>query len=300
MRIYLSLASILLACGPTGPTLESTTGTSDGPSGTTASPPDPTTTAPTTADHNDDTSSSADISTAAITSSSGGVMPALDEGSIVDCDIFAQDCPAGQKCAAHDADGGGTWNATKCVPVTGDGAPGEPCTVIDGPVSGLDDCAFGSMCWEVDENDHGTCFALCTGSERDPICPPAHFCPLSGDGLLNLCTPICDPLVGECPGSDLCIPGGDTFFCVFDASGDEGQLNDPCEFVNVCDPGLVCLDAGAASSACDAGSLGCCQPFCHFPDAACPNPDQQCVPWFDPRMDIPPGFEDVGVCAIPP
>ena len=81
-----------------------------------------------------------------------------------------------------------------------------------------------------------------------------------------------------------------------------GKANDPCELANSCAKGLVCINAATASSACMQGSQGCCQPFCEFMmgmDGDCPNPDQKCVQWFDPMLPIPPGLEDVGVCAIP-
>lgn len=62
----------------------------------------------------------------------------------------------------------------------------------------------------------------------------------------------------------------------------------------------MCLNTLAASSACPQDVPGCCQPFCNFANNdPCPNPDQSCVQWFDPRMPILPGYEDVGVCAIP-
>jgi hypothetical protein len=46
--------------------------------------------------------------------------------------------------------------------------------------------------------------------------------------------------------------------------------------------------------------MGCCTPFCEFPDGACPNPDQQCVQWFDPMM-LPEGDPqlDIGFCGVP-
>jgi hypothetical protein len=34
-------------------------------------------------------------------------------------------------------------------------------------------------------------------------------------------------------------------------------------------------------------------------NAPCPNPDQECLPWFDEMLPIPAGHEDVGICAIP-
>jgi len=224
-----------------------------------------------------------------------------DTPTIEECDVWAQNCPPGDKCTAWAEGGGGAWNATKCVKVTGDGAPGEPCTVVDSGVSGIDDCAFGAMCWDVDLNHHGTCIALCTGTIDAPKCLPGFHCPIFSDGVLNLCFANCDPLLQDCPGDDLCIPdpGGTNFSCVIDASGDLGQTNDSCEFANACDKGLNCSNTATASSACERGSTGCCQPFCKFPNSPCPNPDQQCLQFFDPMQPIPPGYESVGICAIP-
>jgi hypothetical protein len=122
---------------------------------------------------------------------------------------------------------------------------------------------------------------------------------VAGDAALAICLPWCDPLLQDCPGDSLCLPSGDEFTCILDASGEMGQANDPCEFRNACDPGLLCLDSEAASSACDPRAQGCCQPFCELPDAPCPNPDQECLPWFDPQMPIPPGYEHLGICALP-
>ena len=85
-----------------------------------------------------------------------------------------------------------------------------------------------------------------------------------------------------------------------DASGDGGKQNDPCEFANNCDKGLICLKIAAASPDCMKGSTGCCSLFCDFAkqDTVCPK-GTECVQWFDPMMPVPPGFEDVGVCSIP-
>ena len=290
--------SLLPACGPVTPPLESattTTATSE-PGSTTA--PVPTTTSP----ESTTTSSDATSTTTATTDTTTQdfiIKPDGHTGSGT-CAVFAQDCPMGQKCAAWAQDGGGAWNATKCVDITGDGAPGEPCTAEGGGLSGIDDCALGSMCWDIDsKTQQGTCVGLCTGTPAEPMCPPMFKCYISGDGTLNLCLSHCDPLIQDCPGTDLCIPSADEFTCVSDDSGDAGQTNDPCEFYNSCDKGLICLNPASASSACDPKATGCCQPFCEFPGAPCPNPDQQCVQWYDPMMPIPPGNEDIGVCAIP-
>jgi len=221
------------------------------------------------------------------------------EVAVTPCDVFAQDCPEGEKCSAYAEGGGSSWNATKCVPVGGDGQPGEPCMAQGGGVSGLDDCAKGIMCWDVDEMNQGTCVALCTGNESDPMCADGFFCPIFGDGVLNICLPTCDPLAQDCQGDDLCLPHNDTFICALDASGVEGQVFDPCEFANVCDAGLLCVHPSAADE-CDPNAGGCCIPFCNVsdPDVVCPGVGQACVSFYEPGM-APPEFAKVGTCMLP-
>ena len=288
MRRLISLSTIL-ACGPITPQ-----------SGTTSTTDETATTLPTTTALPDPTSPTSSTSTEA-TTPSPDLPPQLDAARN-DCDVWAQDCPPGQKCSAWADGGGGAWNATRCVEITGDGAPGEPCTTIGGGVSGIDDCALGVMCWYLDKTSHGICVALCTGTSGTPQCPLTQSCYQADDAILNLCIPRCDPLAQDCPNEYMCIPAPDSrsFYCVPDTSDDQGQTNDPCEFANACDPGLVCLDPAAASSACDPASPGCCQPLCKFPGSPCPNPDQQCLHWFD-RLGVPtpPGYESVGICATP-
>ena len=233
---------------------------------------------------------------------SGFIVPTdMPAGGTIECDVFKQDCKnPDEKCTAWAEGGGGAWNATKCVKQTGTKIAGDVCTTEGGGVSGMDDCAKGNMCWNVNDKNEGICVALCTGTSMAPKCEAGFSCAIANDGVLNLCLPDCDPLLQDCDGTDLCIPNGDKFICVLDASGEMGKQNDPCEFANSCDKGLVCLNTAAASKSCMQGSMGCCSPFCDFSAmGACPNPDQKCVQWFDPMMPIPPGLEDVGVCAIP-
>ena len=222
------------------------------------------------------------------------------------CDVFAQDCPPCQKCSAYANDGGGSWNDAKCVPVVEDPKqPGEPCMAQGGGVSGIDDCDKGAMCWDVDPEGNGICVALCTGNSDAPVCAdPATACAVMNEGgVTNLCLLRCDPLASECPGDDLCTSvSGDDFLCVPDASGDSGQINTPCSFVNSCDAGLVCIDVSNAVE-CDQGEIGCCQPFCDLtvpdPDMQCAGAGQTCIAWY-PEGEAPPGHEDVGVCGIKP
>ena len=288
--------SVLLACGPTAPpadpstSADSTTVLLTTLADSSTSTPTTTTVATTTTPDSTDESTATEPLT---------FLLKFDAGDIIgQCDIWNQNCPPGQKCAPWAANGSDAWNATKCVDITGDGAPGDPCTAPDGPTAGPDDCALGVFCWYVDDTNHGICTAMCAGPVESPTCPPDSACSLTADGVLNFCFPSCDPLLQDCPIDQLCITinSGD-FVCILDASGAAGQVNDPCEFINACDPGLACLNAPGATSACDQNTVGCCQPFCKFPDAPCPNPDQQCTQWF--AQPIPPGSEDIGVCAIP-
>jgi hypothetical protein len=217
-----------------------------------------------------------------------------------DCDNFAQDCPEGQKCEAVITDGGGAWNAAHCVPVLGADLPGDPCTAED-VAAGLDSCIEGAMCWGVDMNGNGKCVALCQGSPDAPSCPNNGLCTVFSEGFLALCITHCDPLLQDCDVGEACYPIKDNFTCAPDASGGTGKANDPCEFINVCEAGLLCAGPEFVGAGCPPGSIGCCTPFCKFPGQICPNPDQQCIQWFDP-MNLPPEPKDaasIGFCGVP-
>ena len=215
------------------------------------------------------------------------------------CDVFAQNCPEGEKCAAYADDGGSTWNANKCVPVMGSGQHGDACTVTGGGVSGLDDCVKGVMCWGVDpETSEGNCIALCTGTVEAPVCPVNSSCKFYGGGVLNVCIPRCNPLTSPCPGDDLCIPTGDDFTCVLDASGEEGQRYDPCEYANACDQGLFCADPANAGM-CDPNATGCCLQFCDITKEPTPcTDDLQCITWWVEGESVPPDLANIGACII--
>jgi hypothetical protein len=199
-------------------------------------------------------------------------------------------------------DGGTSWNNTKCVPVMEDPAqPGEPCFVVGNGVSGIDNCDVGAMCWDTDVEDQGTCVAGCRGTADAPYCEdPAAVC--WSTRVFTLCIKGCDPLEQDCPmADDLCIPSDHTFVCVLDASGEEGQVHDPCMFPNECDEGLYCVDSSSAAE-CDAQVMGCCQPFCDLdvpePDTQCAGEGQQCVAWYAEGTALP-GSEDIGICMVP-
>lgn len=233
-----------------------------------------------------------------VTSGSGFIL-APDGGSHPDfCDPFAQDCPPDQKCTWWNLGEGTDWKGTKCVDVARDPAlVGEPCVAPNGGFAGDDDCERGAMCFEVDDNGDGECIALCGGNEQEPTCPADSACVVSSSALA-LCIETCDPIAQDCEPGDACIPHHtDEYFCIIDASGDLGQLHDPCEFSNTCDPGFVCAGSPSASE-CDQKVTGCCQPYCDLdmPDT-CTGVGQTCLPVFDPQ---PAGFENVGICGIKP
>ncbi len=292
-------------------TTGSGTGTGDGGTGVTTSgdvdPTTPTSGGPTSSPPGS-SSSPPDPSAGTMTGESGETGEPDDGGSNFipggrdqggpDCDIFAQDCPEGQKCAAWASDGGNAWNTAKCVDITGDQKPGEACKAEGGGFSGEDDCVKGAMCWDVDAEGQGTCIPLCTGSADRPSCEEGLSCAEATDGVLSICLPLCDPLAQGCPGDDVCIPVGDAFVCVPDASGEEGQVFDACAVANGCDPGLVCAGSGAASE-CDQRVNGCCVPMCSISGMiGCPGVGQECLSLWGEGM-APPEFADIGYCAVP-
>lgn len=262
-----------------------------------------------TTSSSDDSDSAAALDTstggAAVTSSSGSedtgfnssafLVPS-DAGPVSECDQWLQDCPRGEKCNAWANDGGNAWNATKCVPMVGDpDALDEPCTVTDSGVSGFDTCDVGLMCWDVDgASGVGTCIAYCTGRSVDPVCPPAHSCSISANGVLSICLPVCDPLLQNCGDGWGCydIDGAGLFDCAPDASGDAGDFGEPCENINECSPGLRCTSADAQVG-CESES--CCTSFCDTSETS-PCPDGYACSAYFGAGDAPPGQEDHGYC----
>ncbi len=251
-------------------------------------------------DSDSDTDDSSDTNPTGI-----GFITDPDGGGVsIECSVWDQDCGEGEKCAPWANDGGNAWNATKCVPVDPNPAqPGDTCTVEGSGVSGIDTCDVSSMCWDSDpETNEGTCIAFCTGSENNPVCDdPTTSCSIANEGTLILCLPSCDPLLQDCSEGQACYPIDNAFVCAPDASGeDQGADNDACEFINGCDPGLGCVNPEIVEG-CAAGAAGCCQNFCDLTaapaDQGCAG-SESCEPWFE-EGNVPPGYEDVGVCALP-
>lgn len=224
-----------------------------------------------------------------------------DDPFAPECDVWSQDCPNEEKCMPWAYDNGGSWNSTRCTPLDDSPAQvGDECAVEGGGTSGVDNCEIGAMCWNSDpETGLGTCIAMCTGDESAPICDdPGTTCSITNDGVLILCLPQCDPLLQDCSDGEACYPVNDHFACAPDASGEDGAAGDPCEFINACAPGNMCLGA-AAWPGCT-GSAGCCTPVCDLEAVGeeCPGEGQMCEAWYEEGA-APPGTEAVGVCALP-
>lgn len=239
------------------------------------------------------------------TSSTGATTEAVTESASTGspegqaCDPFAQDCPAGFKCAPYASDGGDVWDANKCVPVTGNDAPGQGCSADGGGTSGYDTCVAGALCMGVTRAGVGTCVSLCGGSAEAPTCSPGLACLSTNDGALNQCVQICDPLLaGDCAlSSDVCVPNGDNFVCIADAWDGVKEDFSPCEYINECGAGRFCGDAGLAPSAC-AGVTSCCLPVCSLMAMTPTCPDATtCTAYYS--GEVPPKYVDLGYCGQP-
>ena len=240
--------------------------------------------------------------------SSGGedvifIVPTDGGPGVFDCDLWAQDCPTGEKCMPY-ASSGGTWDGARCSPITGSGQPGDDCTVEGNGASGLDDCDIGSMCWDVDpETNQGNCIALCTGATDNPLCEdPDTTCVQANGGALNICLPICQPLLQNCPDGNACYPADDGFTCAPNAAPDALPY-DACAFLNVCPEAHFCANPDIAPSGlCDPAAQGCCTPFCDLSaetdTCMSDSEDWACQPWYEDG-EAPPAYADVGACAVP-
>lgn len=210
-------------------------------------------------------------------------------GVTIECSVWSQDCAAGQKCMPWANDGGDVWNAARCVLLTEDPAPaGEPCTAMDTFTSGFDTCDVGLICLGSDvETLEGICGELCGGSADKPICDETQDATCVGvDGVIPLCRPICDPLNNDCTEGETCVPSFDDWGCMPVGRDPAGE---PCELVNACEQGLICLAEGGCSVLCDL--------LAPLPEASCLD-DEVCTPLYE-EGTAPDGHDDVGVCGPP-
>ena len=245
------------------------------------------------------------------THSDGDHLPDVGSEPPQRCDLAEQSCPTGQKCNPSGIGTGFVLTGLSiCVPVLPDPKhPDSACSFLGDDLDGTDDCDIGTVCVASgsDPPDMGTCRTICNVDGKPaPTCPSDHECFKLGCASCywSICKRPCDPReTASCPTGDECLPSDlNTFNCVGDLSGDEGQAGDPCEFANACDPGLFCLDADKAPG-CDGDATGCCTSFCSIDlPNMCPNSDlgALCVKWFPEGAAHLPQFDNLGICSLPP
>ncbi len=239
-------------------------------------------------------------------SGSSGASDPTTGGMGGQCNLFLQDCPEGQKCSAYSEDGSIFPNGTRCVPVSPNSVgPGEECTVEGKFGDGIDNCAKGSLCLDIENDGMATCVAYCTGDMDNPKCPLAESqkCSFLFEPTVPLCFTACDPLIQNCGSGEACVPNeaalGAPFFVCMPRVYPQipGAYGDPCIALSGCDPGNLCIfgenlpncnQTYCCSVWCDLTAMDPCSQF---------DPTLKCVPWFEPGQETP-GFENVGVCGI--
>jgi hypothetical protein len=305
MRAAVAFVVLVVACGPnvgvededdggdtTGSAETSMTST-DATSPTT----DPTSaTSPTTVSTDPTTDTSVDTSTTEVDTGITFVTSHDAGPGCGDCDVWAQNCPENTKCMPWDCNIEPMWIGHGCRDVFPDSAGvGDPCTVIDSPYSGFDDCVVGAMCWNADDALSGTCAALCGGSEDDPLCDADRTCFIGLDGILPVCVPRCDPLASACADDEECIHNVDNdpepgFACVIDELVGAFTYGEDCTDGLLCDTGLVCRGAQHVPD-CPGGR--CCTTLGRLSDPpACPDASQTCLPLYP----APPDGVDEDLC----
>jgi hypothetical protein len=223
----------------------------------------------------------------------------LQPRCIYECEVLAPlDCGRDERCMPWSNDGGQWWNVTRCSPIAEDPAGlGEPCVAEGSPVSGLDSCDFGLLCFGVDPTTlQGTCTAMCN-PDLDVLCADDEICAEYDHFAPFVCMPRCDPLdPAACAADEACRPVEYDLLCVPTIVLPQGfECNTSGEH---CAVGEACLGAEVLAS-CDEAQ--CCRPWCDLsaadPDLPCSAmPGEVCRPYFD---GPPAGHEHVGVCGLP-
>lgn len=249
------------------------------------------------------TTDSGTSGTSATTSTTGSGFVQIDGGIEGGCiPGKLDDCSEGEKCSAYVMEPGYCCVDTNtCVPIIGDGAFGDECTRTEMN----DDCGNGLFCMTKTSGSTGmgVCLQFCDVTNPTDCADkglPSANCVSFNDGVLPLCEDPCDPLAQDCPDSTFgCYAVGDQGFTCTIPGFDEGLGNDgdECFTIQSCKPGLVCTD-GTVVAGCNADT--CCTQFCDLANGNgdCTDAMELCEPYFEAGT-APPGYGDVGVCAIP-
>ena len=295
----LAAGLLLAACGEDWLPMTSGMPTSSDPPTTGSSGPDPT-----TGGQAASTSTTGPAPTTEAPTS--GSSTSEDTGAIGGmCDVYKQDCPAGQKCTGYGPPQTFIPVGIKCVPeIENPKAFDEPCTV--GPDGlGDDNCVIGSVCLDLDYDGNGFCLPYCTGNKDMPLCESNKTCVKLFFGFdFGNCFDKCDPLIQNCKDGDGCYMdattvGNSGFVCLPVAQEGMGKVfGDDCFGWSTCEPGYGCVFEQYVPG-CDKGL--CCTPWCDTTEMdPCAKFDatMECIPWYN-GVTPPPGLENVGICGIP-
>lgn len=288
--------------GPGADASDASAGSTSTDTVTTDDPTAPATTGSTAADTSSNTSdpgSSTGDSGPDTTDTGSAFIIDPDGGCVsLSCDVWAQDCPRGESCVPWDAGGEGPSTGcaqSRCRAIAPEPrAPGESCLAERGPWSGLDDCALGSYCWNIDDVTlEGVCVAQCIGSEAEPVCADeALSCFVWTGSAVTACVVPCDPLAPACAEGTTCVlsaandqaPG-----CVSSTLGVPSGHGTPCEPALGCGDGFACVE-GTTIAACDGPY--CCATLCDLDAPTCLAEEPTCAP-------VPGAPAGVGACGVP-
>ncbi|MBK6917375.1 MAG: hypothetical protein IPH07_08255 [Deltaproteobacteria bacterium] len=245
----------------------------------------------------DDSSSADDASGCGLPCSADALQPGDD------CEPIEQGCAPGFKCVWYLPEGGERRReAGRCIPVTGDGQPFEPCSLPNGIGPEItDDCGADSYCLEVyGLSDHGFCAPFMDGPlddcRRYPGARPALE---NGSDFPSACLIYeCQPLVeGACPAGMQCIFYPAFLYganmCWFVPPMPAPPLGAPCA-PGECGPAQLCL-RDEFLPACD--SDRCCAQWCDLRAPTCDDPATICE--HTGIYDRDPAFEWLGACVVP-
>lgn len=217
-----------------------------------------------------------------------------DIGAPLSCSPWEQDCPEDEKCVPYSSTSG-NFDGNKCVPVLGDGEPGEPCS-YGGTAEATDDCGASSYCWAW--GDTGTCYEFCLD---DTFCNvPGFDCMVDDAGVINLCAPSCDVILQDCePGFGCYLATGEDpwrgFGCA--PTTENIEIGAPCDAINDCAVGLTCRPASTMP---DCAGDSCCASFCHLAmPETCSQPGTECNSIFGEGMSPGTEADDLGLCTLP-
>lgn len=232
--------------------------------------------------------------------SPGGFLgPYKDVGRVPEsCTPREQDCPDGMKCVWYSFAGQLRREAAQCIPVTGDRAPFESCTLPNGiGVDIEDDCGADSYCLDVyGTADHGFCAPFSTGTceayeGAEPVFENGSDFPAA-----CLMHP-CNLFENTCPDGMRCMFYPASIYaqamCWSEPDPPDLPLGAACDFGG-CGPGRMCVESDWLP---DCDHDRCCAEVCEFPGGECEVLETSCE--FVPVWGAGLAGGNAGGCLLP-